>query len=157
MKINLKTLALIAIAGLTIVACKKKDDDDDTPAKTTKTDMLTANNWVWTNMKLAPPLDTIDVWSTIDVCDKDDVISFNKNGNGTTDEGVTKCEPTDPQTESFKWTWLNSETQLRIVDNDMDTTLLENVSITATTMTGQTKIDEVPLGVIIATMTFSKK
>jgi hypothetical protein len=52
----------------------------------------------------------LDVTSNIQACDLDDTYTFKSDGTGATDEGLTKCNTTDPQSTSFSWSFKNNET-----------------------------------------------
>ena len=45
-------------------------------------------------------------------CYKDNIVTFMLRGTGTADEGATKCNPGDPQTAAFTWSFQTSETVL---------------------------------------------
>lgn len=47
-------------------------------------------------------------------CQKDNIITFTSNGNGTIAEGATKCNAGDPDTVPFTWSFQNNETILNI-------------------------------------------
>jgi hypothetical protein len=55
-----------------------------------------------------------DVSSLINACIKDNIITFSSNGSGTTDEGPTKCNAGDPQTQNFTWNFTTNETVLNV-------------------------------------------
>jgi len=44
-----------------------------------------------------------DVSGFLSTCYKDNIITFTANGNGTFDEGASKCNSGDPQTTNFTW------------------------------------------------------
>lgn len=112
------TLIIAALALITISSCKK----DEETAKT-NTDHLTASPWKMTKMTINPGIDfgngilVTDLYAFQEACSKDDTEKFNVGGTGVTDEGATKCDPTDPQTSSFKWAFASNESKL-IFDGD---------------------------------------
>lgn len=55
-----------------------------------------------------------DVSGTINACYKDNIMTFQANGNGVLDEGATKCNSGDPQTTNFTWNFTNNATTLNI-------------------------------------------
>lgn len=63
---------------------------------------------------------TIDIYSEMEECDKDDFILFASNGTGTIDENANKCTD-DQQIENFTWALLNNDTKLAVVDSNPDT------------------------------------
>jgi len=50
-----------------------------------------------------------DATSSLQACQLDNIYTFKSDGTGTTDEGATKCNSTDPQTTPFTWVFKNSE------------------------------------------------
>lgn len=61
--------------------------------------------------------DTEDNYAKMDECEKDNYFIFNSDGTGTTDEGTTKCNSSDPQTEkSGNWALLSNNTKLELSD-----------------------------------------
>lgn len=53
----------------------------------------------------------------------DDYLSFKNNSKGEYNEGASKCDQADPQTEDFIWTLEYSNTMLNI--NGIDYTILQ--------------------------------
>ena len=118
-----------------IPACKK----DDTPAAKTKTELISLSLWKFDNAKVG----TSDVTAFLKTCEKDNTIVFNANGSGTIDEGATKCNAGDPQSRTFTWSFLSSETLLQIntplfAGGTGNITL---VTLTETQLTGSQNID----------------
>lgn len=139
MKFNLRTIGLLSFAFmLTIAACKK---DDDTPATPTTKEYLTAGNWKVTAMTIDPGVDFngtlfTDFYSMMPTCSKDDLMLFNVNGTVTDDEGATKCDPDDPQTQT-DGTWaLSSDNKTLTVTYPDDTVVLTISTINGTTIVG---------------------
>lgn len=53
-----------------------------------------------------------DMWSFLPDCSKDGFMNFHDDGTMVYDEGATKCDPGDPQTETGTWTFTDNETRL---------------------------------------------
>jgi hypothetical protein len=112
MKKNLLSLfASISLILFISTGCDDKNATDDPPPKT-KTQLITTGNWkynsaTWGGANMDPFLQA---------CYKDNFAVFTSTGtgmgNGTLDEGLTKCAPGDPQTTPFSWTFQSGETQL---------------------------------------------
>lgn len=106
---------------VTISSCKKDDDDPQS-----KTETISGKNFYIKSMKIDPAVDMMgvpvtDLYSLMPDCTKDDFTKFNDNGTFVSDEGATKCEPSDPQTTNGLWEFLNDETQIKMVsDNETD-------------------------------------
>lgn len=63
---------------------------------------------------------TVDAYAQLAACDKDDTIEFKADGTTVSDEGATKCDPTDPQQEAGTWTFTQNETHLVVSGPDYD-------------------------------------
>lgn len=92
------------------VGCKK---DKDKGSSQTKTQLLTANNWVMTALVASTPGENDkDLFSILPDCIKDDFIKYNSNFTILFDDGATKCDPSDPQTTNGVWSFNSDETIL---------------------------------------------
>ena len=108
----------LSIATLAFFGCKK--DDSDPAPTTSKTTLLAQQSWTFNNAGLDPNKDgTIDtdISSQISACLKDNILSFSANGNGSMDEGATKCNSTDAQIVPFTWNFASNETLININGN----------------------------------------
>jgi hypothetical protein len=108
-------MLLMLMGGMVAISSCNKDDDDS-PSKT-KT--ISGKKFFVKSMNVSPGVTTpvgiiTDLYSFMPDCVKDDFMTFNENGTVVDDEGATKCEPTDPQTESGTWEFLTDETQLKM-------------------------------------------
>jgi hypothetical protein len=99
------TSSIIVLAFLFITGCKK--DSTPAPAKT-KTQLLTQSTWKFSNATVGGS----DVSAFLQTCQKDNTLTFAAAGTGTIDEGATKCNAADPQTNPFMWNFQSSETVL---------------------------------------------
>jgi hypothetical protein len=101
---------LLVFTALT--ACKKKND-----AKS-KTELLTSSAWLVSKseekLNNNPYVDDFPNWAS---CEKDNKIIFATNNVVTFDEGATKCDVSDPQTETGSWAFTENDTKL-IVDGE---------------------------------------
>ena len=88
------------------IGCSK--DDDDNPSPKTKTELLTAGSWKFSDAKV----NGTSVASLIDECQKDNIVTFLAAGTGTAAEGATKCDPNDPDSSPFNWNFETNETVL---------------------------------------------
>lgn len=81
------------IICLITASCKKSSDDS-----VSLPDGLLNKNWKLTrfNMKIngGPSMNVLGFW---DDCERDDIYIFKPGGQLIFDEGVLKCNPTDPQ------------------------------------------------------------
>jgi hypothetical protein len=100
--------ATVSLLLVTVVGCSKDDDGDQTPAPKTKTELLTKATWKFSDAKV----NGFSVASFLDDCETDNTATFVAGGNGTANEGGTKCDSGDPQTSPFTWTFQTNETVL---------------------------------------------
>jgi hypothetical protein len=90
----------------------------------------------------------------MDPCEKDNFIKLTTTGTGTFDEGATKCDPTDPQTEPFNWNFTNNEATLHITDgtDSIDQTVAElTASKLVLTMSGTDNSTGMPITYTVTT------
>jgi hypothetical protein len=130
MKYIFKSAFTIVIAlTVTISGCKK-----ETPVKTKK-ELICSGNWTQKSFTINPGIDIggiviTDFFTQFDACSKDDFEKYETSGLGASNEGATKCDPSDPQTTAFTWSFKNSETVLTKDAEDADiVTLNENEMI----------------------------
>lgn len=111
MKRHLLTAMAICAAIVLVASCSKK-----TETKKTNTDYLTQSVWKYDTAALDLNMDgTMDFAlppGVLEDCYKDNTITFQAGGTGTVDDGATKCNPGDPQTTAFSWTFQSNETVL---------------------------------------------
>jgi hypothetical protein len=86
--------------ALVMGSCKK------TPEPPSKVDILTNGKWKLTaydhyNAGLGYGPD--DLYAPLDPCVKDNYYNFFANNTGELNEGPTKCNPSDPQVQTFTW------------------------------------------------------
>lgn len=150
------TFSLAALVALTLmVSSCKKDNDNPTPTPSgpqnkTKTELLSANNWKTISMMS----DGYDFYTIMDDCEKDNFIKINANGSYVEDEGLTKCDPSDPQTKSGLWKFINNESALVIDAEDT----LSIVKLTADTLRMSTSfIDDEGESKTVVTTLLKKK
>ena len=109
--------SLIALISISLFSCEKDDDTTEptTPIAQTNTEKLCGKNFITSDYTLIrngvtiiTGLDT----NSIPACEQDDIQRFETGGSLAFDEGATKCDPTDPQTEAGNWAFYDSETKL---------------------------------------------
>jgi hypothetical protein len=147
MRNYLKLFTIISFALLIGLSGCKKDEGNE---PMTNRDYLISGSWKVTGtvldpgIELQPGIIITDVFEVlVDACAKDDFMTFNSNGTITEDQGATKCDPDDPQTNS-DGTWTLSEdgstltitTPPEFEGDDPDVTVVTIVSINSTTFVG---------------------
>ncbi len=112
-------LTILAIFSFAFFSCKKNDSDSGSNAS--KTTLLTQQSWKFNTAGIDPDKDgniNTDISGFISPCVKDNIVSFSSsNGAGSMDEGVDKCNSSDPQTTPFTWAFVNNETEINISGN----------------------------------------
>jgi hypothetical protein len=111
-----KKFLIAAFALLFALGSCKKETTPSTTSKT-KNEYLTLSSWKLTavtgSTNGAAP---IDYFTTIALpCEKDNIYTFSTNSAYSETEGVTKCDPADPQTvDAGNWAFATNETYLNI-------------------------------------------
>ena len=109
MKKQIQLLFVLIAANFFIFSsCNKTDNPPPVPK--TKTQLLTQGTWKFKGATASGA----DISSSLQTCQKDNVITFVSAGTGTIDEGLTKCNVADPQTSSLTWNFATNETILHI-------------------------------------------
>ena len=108
----MKRLNLVVFGALSMsllfAACSKSDSNNTSK---TKTQLITQASWKFSTATV----NGTDVSSLINSCQKDNVLTFSSTGGtGTLDEGPTKCNTGDPQTQNFTWSFTNNEGTLHV-------------------------------------------
>ena len=120
MKQNIQLIILLLVITSAIILSCKKDEDDNTPK--TKTELLTAGNWIYTSCIVSPAYDyygggnpVTDIYSIMKACEKDDFETFKTNGIWEYNQGATKCDQSSPQIElSEPWSFTSNETKVLV-------------------------------------------
>lgn len=108
-----KTISSILIL-VVFLSCK----GDDEPVNQ-KEKMLTGKNWRLIAAESDPPIlaagqNISDVYAVMPACAKDDLTKFDSDGSVVFDEGPSKCESTDPQTETSDWSFNSDKTSITV-------------------------------------------
>lgn len=120
----MKCLFTVAVFTSILVSasCSKNES-----AGSTKTELLVSAPWKYNDAGLDVNKDGfIDTGlppGYLYDCDKDNTITFKNDGTGIIDEGAVKCDPANPQTTPFTWTFKNGETVI-----NFPTAVLPNIS-----------------------------
>ena len=132
MKSKLTILLLACSLFLTTLPSCQKDKDDDGPKS--RTELLTSSLWKISSVKMT--IASVEVPYQMEDCEKDDTFEFKANGTGISYDGV-KCDPDDPATQEFTWSFQSNETVLRIaipgtfIDGDATITTLNATTLEA--------------------------
>ncbi|RAK63994.1 lipocalin family protein [Hymenobacter edaphi] len=113
---RISLLAAVAVACV-FTACKK---DEEKPKSTSE--LLMAKSWkITAYTEQVGSAAATDEYASADACLKDNIYKFEASNKFTTDEGTTKCDPTDPQSVSGNWALTNSDKTLTAVAVDQAT------------------------------------
>ena len=123
--INKITSALLVLGlGITVVSCKK-ETPTPTPAPT-KTELITGGNWMLTSYVM----DNVEYYDQIASCQQDNLTIFNTNNTVTIDEGLTKCDPLDPQTSyGGAWSFNATETLITLDCSEYELEILNSTTL----------------------------
>ena len=122
----------IAFLFLTIcAACKKNHSSptDNTPPRVT---LITQAVWKFDTSGIDTNKDgIIDVGDNTNTvilpCFKDNTFQFNKDSTGVENSGAIKCNPSEPQTTAFTWSF--SGTDQSVIKSDADPLLAAGINI----------------------------
>lgn len=99
----------------------KKDDDEESQKERSE---LLIGTWQITGFSSSPGIDydedgdvETDLYGFIPACTQDDLTKFLTGGITQTDEGATKCSPTDEQTYEGTWALEDNDNTL-VLDGD---------------------------------------
>ena len=143
-KIQINALLLLITSAIITLSCNKDEDKNTNTAKT-KTELLTAAPWKRTALISTPAYDwnadgtfATDILTAMWPCEKDNLDIYKTNGTIETNEGATKCNPSDPQSWTTTWVFAVNETKL-IFDGTDEYTVVE---LTETTLKFQSTFVE---------------
>lgn len=102
-KLFFKFLPVLLMVSAGLVSCSK-----GSKAKT-KTELLTQASWKFDK---AVAVGIGDISSQVQACLKDNIITFQSNGNGSVDESTNVCTPSTAG--SFTWSFQSNETVLQV-------------------------------------------
>lgn len=114
MKKHLLPFTVLGMLFFTLLPACSKDDDDAPEA--TKTELLVKSTWKLDKIEVGI---VGDITSSFEDCDTDNQLNFTAastsatSGDGTIDEGPTKCNDGNPQSTPFTWELINDGTVLR--------------------------------------------
>jgi Lipocalin-like domain len=86
----------------------------------TKEELLTDGKWTIRSYNIIPGLNDPDMLVFYDACERDNFLQFYSNKTGEFNEGATKCDPRDQQSELFTWSLNESETKITIDNREVE-------------------------------------
>jgi len=112
----MKNPLLIIALSITLLSCSKDPGDDFS-----KQDALTTGTWKLTGAGRDYNKDGVyeeDIYGFIQDCFKDNIYTFQADGNLVTDDGPTKCNSGNSQTTTIPWSFINNQSQLQFGGKD---------------------------------------
>ena len=117
---NQHVLFILALACTTL-SCGKDEKGDD-PHPPTQAQLLSAKKWQIRSISLTSPSQPdVDLYALVRPCSQDDFVEFTAPNTFRSDEGPTKCQTTDSQTQLGIWALGTNETQLTVTFNGFTT------------------------------------
>jgi hypothetical protein len=112
MKHFTKIFAAIFMGVVTLIQTSCKKTEQPIPTAPDVAAILQNKDWKATAITVSPAMGGItDIYNNfLDACNRDDLFKFNANNIFLYDEGATKCNPADPQTQDGSWNY-NSNTK----------------------------------------------
>ncbi len=95
--------------NLILLASCEKEKTAPAVSKT-KTQLVSQSTWKFSDAAVGGS----DVSAFLQICQKDNILTFISTGTGNINEGTTKCNMADPQTNPFTWNFASNETVLHI-------------------------------------------
>jgi hypothetical protein len=107
----MRRLFLLLLGVVSLCACKK---NNETSPEASRTELLTAKSWRLSAATITAGTSKTDEYATAQACERDNFIKFNTNKSVVVDEGPTRCDPADMQTQTSTWDFNNDQTKLTI-------------------------------------------
>ena len=135
MKKNTPIVPLLTALFLLIIwtACHKSNSSNNTDpnAPSARTVLLTKAIWKFDTSGIDITrdgvIDEADNTNTLQPCFKDNTYQFNTDSTGIADNGPLKCNPSDPQTFPFTWSFSNKGDS--IIKSNADPILANGINI----------------------------
>lgn len=108
----MKNTALFCLALLALATSCTKKTDDATPTPSAKAGLLTNKNWTLSALTAQKGSISTNAYNELDECDKDDYLRFNDNHTAEANDGLLKCDSSDPQSETGTWELVSNESKL---------------------------------------------
>jgi hypothetical protein len=116
--------------------CKKSSSSSSSPSNDVNVSLITQASWKYDTSGIDldedGKIDNNDIPDTVlKSCEKDDVFTFDKDSSGLIDEGPTKCNVANPQTDPLSWEFTSSDKVLNVTSNTVLNGNLNILSLTA--------------------------
>jgi hypothetical protein len=107
----MKRLFLFLLGVASLGACKK---NNETSPEASRTELLTAKSWRLSAATITADATKTDEYATSEACERDNFIKFNTDKTVIVDEGATRCDPSDMQTQTSTWDFNSDQTKLTV-------------------------------------------
>jgi hypothetical protein len=125
--------AVLVLLGISM-GCKK--NSSSTTSTNSTVTLITQAAWKYDTSGIDLNSDgKVDLSDTLVApCDKDDLFTFSKDSTGTIDEGPTKCNVADAQTDPMTWYLTSNNTVLNVSSTGLLNGSLNIFSLTSSNM-----------------------
>jgi hypothetical protein len=125
-------LFLFVLGVASLGACKK---NNETGPDASRTDLLTAKSWRMSAATITVGANKpTDEYAATQACERDNFIKFKTNKSVVVDEGATRCDPSDSQTQESTWDFNSDQTKLTIPVYSGFSIAADIVELSATTL-----------------------
>jgi hypothetical protein len=113
-----KLLPVALVLATSFSACKKDKDEEQAKSRTT---LLTQKDWFISKFEEKTNNGAwVDDYPNFLACERDNKQTFRTNNTCVYDEGATKCNSADPQTDIVNWSFTDNETKI-LLDGESNT------------------------------------
>ena len=107
MKRMIRMACIVSISMISFTSCKKDEK--------TRMELMTAGNWkIVSDQEKTGTGAWQENIQTYSACELDNYIKFSANNTFEFNEGPTKCDPMDDQSETAPWAFENNESSINI-------------------------------------------
>jgi len=113
-----KTIPRIIFTLLIILSLIGCDKSNSTNNPSTQTPNYLIKKWKYSDiLAIAPGYPLTSIYTSLEICKRDNFWEFKSDGTFTIGEGLTKCKPTDPDAASSgTFVLFNSNTQMTMTE-----------------------------------------
>lgn len=136
--------------ALLLVSCKK--DDKDPIKQLTTEELLTTGKWqLVASQGEVPVIGPVDLFPSMNSCQKDDLKEFKLNGDLIFDQGATKCSASSLQTKTGGWVLSADKKKVTIKEPGESDTVVDILELTTSTL----KVQYMGISTLPTTNTYS--
>ncbi len=152
----MKKLLLLALLAASSLSACKKDKEDAKPK--TKSEIIVDKKWrinaATASFTANGRPTTQDLLPFIDDCEKDNFTTYKGDKSFVDDNGPTKCDPTDSQTQNGTWDLSSDQSKILITYPGQSTETANLTELTGTTMVWEQEDTDPQVGNVKIKITF---